>query len=492
MGRARIVEPAGDQDVIKNLRGVDPAAFDALATRVQALIECANAATAALAQATERSAVASGDAAAATARLDERLRLGARLLKALKLASASAASDSLPSPLVASNGAMATASSSSSQTAVAAEASPAHDHKAQRQSLATRCGEAESARAAAEQTVRNRGEMLAGVADELASPLATLAHVVAALGEETERQERHQQLNVARQCLEEVNALLRSVVELTQADAAVDPPGPGLFDVRRTIQAAADAAVRRAEERNIKLACELAADVPVLAQGDAGRLRQALLYITNTVIKTAAEGEIALTAKVDHKTDQYALIRCEIGCMGAGVSQAQIDAVNAAVAAADPSADAQPARSGLGLAVARKLVELMQGTIGVDAEAGRLLRVWFTARLDAPPPGADERRAGVRLLQESLMCSLGHVLDLSIGGMRIRASRALEGEHEVELKDAEEPLTLKAQVAWCHRMGFRKYQVGLLFLDTTPEQRQHLTRLATRNSYRCALPQNAK
>lgn len=490
MGRARIVEPAGDQDVIKNLRVVDPAAFDALATRVQALIERANAAAAALAQATERSAVASGDAAAATARLDERLRLGARLLKALKLTPVSGATGLPPSPLIASTDAMATPLSP--QAAAVVDSSPTRGFEDQLQSLTTRCGDAEAARAAAEQTVRNRGEMLAGVAEELADPLATLAQVITTLGEETERQAQRQQLDVARQCIEEVNALLRSVVELTQADASVDPPGPGLFDVRQTIQAAAAAAARRAEERNIKLACELAADVPMLAQGDAGRLRQALLYIANTVIKTAAEGEIALMAKVDHKTDQYALIRCEIGCMGAGVSPAQIDAVNAAVAAADPSADAQPARSGLGLAVARKLVELMQGTIGVDAEAGRLLRVWFTARLDAPPPGADERRAGVRLLQESLMCSLGHVLDLSIGGMRIRASRALEGEHEVELKDAEEPLALKAQVAWCHRMGFRKYQVGLLFLDTTPEQRQHLTRLATRNSYRCALPQNAK
>ena len=85
------------------------------------------------------------------------------------------------------------------------------------------------------------------------------------------------------------------------------------------------------------------------------------------------------------------------------------------------------------------------------------------------PTKADNRRAQGRLPQELLRSNLGPVLDLSMGGMRVRCTRARKGDVDVELMELEEPVKLRAEVMWTRRQGLRRYEVGLKFLDVPPE-----------------------
>ena len=93
-----------------------------------------------------------------------------------------------------------------------------------------------------------------------------------------------------------------------------------------------------------------------------------------------------------------------------------------------------------------------------------------------------ERRKSGRLREgETLACDLGSVVDLSAGGMRILAKRKLTGKLDVTLWDTELGLNRRAEVIWCKRLGFRKYEVGLEFRHLTMDDVAELTELATRN-----------
>ncbi|MFG0251253.1 MAG: PilZ domain-containing protein [Phycisphaerales bacterium JB038] len=94
---------------------------------------------------------------------------------------------------------------------------------------------------------------------------------------------------------------------------------------------------------------------------------------------------------------------------------------------------------------------------------------------------SSRRRFG-RMRIEHLPCSLGTVLDLSAGGLRVltnKLSAKKLGEMvPVELNGTHRSGTFQAEVTWSERVGFRRHVVGLRFLDLTDEQRATIAAIA--------------
>ena len=77
----------------------------------------------------------------------------------------------------------------------------------------------------------------------------------------------------------------------------------------------------------------------------------------------------------------------------------------------------------------------------------------------------DGRRIPGRVAQELLVSDLGPVLDLSPGGMRVLATRPHVGKLDVRIRAGDVSLTLRSNVAWSRRLGFRRHELGLAFID---------------------------
>jgi hypothetical protein len=90
-----------------------------------------------------------------------------------------------------------------------------------------------------------------------------------------------------------------------------------------------------------------------------------------------------------------------------------------------------------------------------------------------------DRRHGGRIRQGMLVSNIGTVTDLSPRGMGVIASRPRKGEIDV-IVDSEtmgEPILVRAHVRWCRKLGFRRFQIGLEFVDVSDALRQRLTRM---------------
>ena len=127
------------------------------------------------------------------------------------------------------------------------------------------------------------------------------------------------------------------------------------------------------------------------------------------------------------------------------------------------------------LRVVRLALTAMQQLLESTLVPQQLLRI--------PKPDANRRAQG-RLPQELLQSNLGPVLDLSMGGMRVRCGRALKGEVDVDLMGLVEPVRLRAEVMWTRRQGLRKFEVGLKFVDIAPDVARQLTELSLNHSLR--------
>lgn len=99
----------------------------------------------------------------------------------------------------------------------------------------------------------------------------------------------------------------------------------------------------------------------------------------------------------------------------------------------------------------------------------------------------DGRRIPGRVPQDSLFSSLGPVIDLSSGGMRVLATKPYDGKLRVTLWGGDVEVVMAAQVAWARRLGFRRHELGVSFLDLDEALRKVLTRMATDHARRRAV-----
>ena len=92
---------------------------------------------------------------------------------------------------------------------------------------------------------------------------------------------------------------------------------------------------------------------------------------------------------------------------------------------------------------------------------------------------AADRRSSGRILQDTIHCNLGAVVDLSARGMQILTSEIPSKSCTVVLKGLDTKLKLHGRVAWVKSRGFfRAKQVGIEFVEVPEETARTLTRLA--------------
>ena len=91
---------------------------------------------------------------------------------------------------------------------------------------------------------------------------------------------------------------------------------------------------------------------------------------------------------------------------------------------------------------------------------------------------AEKRRFGRVRLAGRVECSLGRIVDLSRGGLRVVSKQRFEGEGTVTIKANGRELLIPTRVVWCRKAGFRRYELGLEFTRVTEEVARMLEALA--------------
>ncbi len=339
--------------------------------------------------------------------------------------------------------------------------------------LSARCERLQAARPPAPGPPGSASQFLAEMSSELRTPIDGVISMIELLRDTKLDDEQQRYLKTAEFALAALTSLMEGVLDLPRIDDGGIALETSDFDVRSTVQQVGEMLAPGARKKGIELVYGMASEVPALAQGDPGRLRQVLLYSMNRAIKFAKQGEVSLNVTVDHKTHSHTTLRFQLRHKGTTIPESTL--------AAGLHGEVGPdGRAGFGLTICGKLVELMRGEFGVQTDQDeRTFTIWFTVTLAKPSETNDDRRAHARLQQEALTCNLGEVIDLSLGGMQVRCTRAAKDKLvEVQLTYEGETIKVQAEVVRSDKVGFRKYELGLRFLGVDPETAKQLTRVS--------------
>jgi PAS domain S-box-containing protein len=167
--------------------------------------------------------------------------------------------------------------------------------------------------------------------------------------------------------------------------------------------------------------------------GDALRLEQILINLTGNAIKFTAQGEVALLIRPLARTDREVRLRFEVRDTGIGISPEAQANLFTPFTQADAGISRRFGGTGLGLSIAKRLVELMGGTIGVESTPGQGSTFWFEVSFPraAAVDGATtaEGHAAAPALPSGPRLRGLHILEVDDSALnRDLVERALQGE----------------------------------------------------------------
>jgi two-component system, sensor histidine kinase and response regulator len=137
----------------------------------------------------------------------------------------------------------------------------------------------------------------------------------------------------------------------------------------------------RAEAEGLRMDLKLCDEADYVVHGDASRLRQILLNLIGNALKFTAAGAIGITVNAEETTADSVTLRFTVTDTGIGIAAERQDMLFKAFSQMDASISRHYGGSGLGLAISRRLVEMMDGCIGVESEAGKGSAFWFVLPL---------------------------------------------------------------------------------------------------------------
>jgi len=135
----------------------------------------------------------------------------------------------------------------------------------------------------------------------------------------------------------------------------------------------------KAREKHLEILFATAADVPLSLVGDPLRLGQILLNLTNNAVKFTEQGEIVISTQLASKTEDRVTLAFSVQDTGIGMTDEQAAKLFQAFSQADTSTTRKYGGTGLGLTISKRLVEMMDGEIGVDSEPNHGSTFHFSA-----------------------------------------------------------------------------------------------------------------
>ena len=217
-----------------------------------------------------------------------------------------------------------------------------------------------------EKAERQRRALLADVAHELRTPLSNIGGYVEAMCDGLV-EANAENLGIVRQQVAQLTRLVEDLRLLTQAESGALKLHVQPGSANELLEQVAESFRPRAFAKGITLRCEIAETIPPVHM-DHVRIRQVLYNLVENAVTHTPEGGMITLAAAMYSENR---IRVSVTDTGPGVGPEDLETIFERLHRLDPSRSRVTGGAGLGLTIARRIMETHGGRIWAESKPGR-------------------------------------------------------------------------------------------------------------------------
>jgi signal transduction histidine kinase/CheY-like chemotaxis protein len=260
------------------------------------------------------------------------------------------------------------------------------------QKVRERTAELANATRVAEEANQAKSEFLANMSHEIRTPLNGIIGMTELALDTKLSVEQREYLTMVKSSADSLLSILNDILDFSKIEMRKLQFEEIPFSTRDHLADLVKPLALRAEQKGLELVCHVLPDVPHVALGDPGRLRQVLVNLVGNAIKFTDRGQILVQLQVEAKDHDYCVLHYFVSDSGIGVPKEKHASIFEPFRQADGSTTRRFGGTGLGLAISSTLVELMGGRIWLESAPHEGSTFHFTVRLNVsdarPDPAA--------------------------------------------------------------------------------------------------------
>jgi PAS domain S-box-containing protein len=244
-----------------------------------------------------------------------------------------------------------------------------------------------AAKTAAEAANKAKSEFLANMSHEIRTPLNGVLGMLQLLQGMSLGDEQVGYVEAALRAGQRLTGLLSDILDLARVESGKMTLVHEPFDMRAAVQNVVEVLAPGWKERGLSLVWVVDETFPDRVVGDEVRLRQILFNLLGNAIKFTPAGKVRLDiCAVPRSEPGRITMVASVADTGIGIGPDRIDSIFESFTQVEGTYTREFQGAGLGLAIVRRLLEHMDGSIMVESSLGQGTTVSFALPMDLPPP----------------------------------------------------------------------------------------------------------
>ncbi len=239
----------------------------------------------------------------------------------------------------------------------------------------------------ADEANQAKGRFVANVSHEMRTPLNGVIAMADVLRETTLDESQREIVETLSTSANLLLAQIEDVLDMAKIEAGRVHIENAPFDLTKLVTSTVKVLLPQARFKGLRVDVEIEPEAARWFVGDSHHTRQVLLNLLANAVKFTERGRVLVHASIVKSEAPEARVRIEVKDTGIGIPTAKQSAIFEPFTQADDSITRVYGGTGLGTTIARQLVNLMGGEIGLESSVGEGSCFWFEVTMLSAEPG---------------------------------------------------------------------------------------------------------